>query len=180
MQRTIDSDEAGRLIASVDRLIWKLVRRRFGGRCEHFQEDAAAEVRASLADALPNHDPRRGKLSTYFYGCIRRRLRMIAKREARKRRHHRGVDPLPRNVAAPDSSADRHVEALAEVVLNEPQRFLTRRQAQVLRHVTSHPNEPRAEAARRLGIKPKALSAILARIRRRLIELPELENLPTP
>lgn len=177
MQRTIDSDEAGRLIASVDRLIWKLVRRRFGGRCEHFQEDAAAEVRASLTDALPNHNPRRGKLSTYFYGCTRRRLGMIAKREARKRRQ---ADPLPRNVAAPDTSADRHVEALADVVLTQPERFLTARQAQVLRHVTSHPNEPRAEAARRLGVQPAALSAILARIRRRLIELPELQDLPTP
>lgn len=128
-------------------LIQAAVVTRLPRRLQSHVEDVEQEVKIALwRDALPRFDADRGyKLGTYIFTCAHRAISAELRRLKAEQRP--GRLPSERFLLAPDCGSDRLIEQLADMILAEPERFLSEFGANVLRAVTESPDQRRGAVA---------------------------------
>lgn len=172
------------VLRGVDAMIRSLVRRaqnQFG-----LDDDQASDMHAAVMErlwrrSLPNFDAALGhKVSTFLHACackhIIHQVRTVSRQHRRRCREQLSPSTaIDRNLSlavAPQDVSDRRIEAVARQVIQDPERYLTPWQAQVLRTLLEHPHAQKQEIARMLGYeRASSLSTMLLRIRERITEI---------
>ena len=162
-------------------LVWLYARRRFQGIDAADLEDAVQEAMLVLGTySLSRYDAWSGaSIQTFLGKCAFNALAVEGRRRKRRlaRDEHLVGDPSEIDIPAPDRHADRQVEAFAEALTANPERYLTRHQARAVRVVGDHPDLSRTEQSRLLGYsRPSSLSMRLAQARHNIIEAAEAEG----
>ncbi|MCL2646039.1 MAG: hypothetical protein FWD61_03420 [Phycisphaerales bacterium] len=163
-----DSDA---ILRSVESMIYKIIRRQAGGYDEEIIQELAQAVRISLWQySIPRYDPSRGvKISTFLYSCIFRKVRSEIRsiNKKQKRQQDRETRPLHNSIApARDTRQDRKIESLADAIVADPEKFMTRHQAEVFRAIVGGHDTKKQDIATQLGYaRPSSMSMILQRIR---------------
>lgn len=148
------------LLHRIEPLILKLVSEQLQDRPDHLREDVAQACRYYLwRYSLPRYDPAR-HLLPFVTACVRR----VIRRELRRIERKLPVSPISPDEIAREDQPDVH--HLAQQIIEEPERFLTPKQARIFRLVQAG-GHPRTIAAI-LGIAPASVSQSIWRIRKRL------------
>ena len=164
-------------IENVQRMVWKLVSAAMPKDLSHEDlEDMVQDCNWHLhRNSLPQFDADRGyKVSTFLHTCIwtfswqKRRALLQRRRSAPV-----FVDDTMESVVAPDQTFDSTIEDIAEEVLASPDRFFTRKQAAVLRHLAANEGRPMQDLSRELGYhQPSSFSNMKRRVRERIESFP--------
>jgi AraC-like DNA-binding protein len=166
--------EANLVLLGIDAMIYARIRARMQRHVDdHSVDDIAQRCRAHLwSRCLPAFDTGyKVKLGTYLYRCIDNFVRSEHQILSRRLRRAIASDPelMGQSIPAPDSRLDHHVEALAEDIRANPERYLSPRQAKVLRSRLARPAVSVNDLARSLGYSHASnLSLMLRRIMERI------------
>jgi DNA-directed RNA polymerase specialized sigma24 family protein len=143
---------------------------------EEMLEDLVQQCMIHLwKQSLPRYDAQRhAKVSTFLHCCAFRYFYAYMLREHRRQAKQERTCPNEcfDSIRANDESHDHKIEAIAEAVLANPEKFLTEQQVEVLRAVTNHPRLSKIEVSKMLGYRfPASLSQMLRKIRTTLTDL---------
>jgi DNA-directed RNA polymerase specialized sigma24 family protein len=128
--------------------------------------DAAQDTIVHLLErSAPAHDPTRGAtFKTYLETCARNYVIEQARRIRRQR--HAGPASLEHDPAGPDTSADAHVEQLAQLILDNPATYINSDfRAQLLAALVENPHAPRGAIAEILQVDVKKVWSTAYRLR---------------
>jgi DNA-directed RNA polymerase specialized sigma24 family protein len=166
-------------ITNVQRMVWKLVKATMPKDLTHEDlEDVVQDCNLHLhSKSLPEFDADRGyKVSTFLHTCIwtfswqRRRVIMQRKNAASGRPAF--VDDSMEMIEAPDQMFDSTIEEIAQAILATPDKFFTRKQATVLRHLVANEGRSMQELSRELGYhQASSFSNMKRRVRERIESL---------
>lgn len=180
-ERTAVHADVDRILHDINGIVVQLVGRFFNGALQQTREEIQQDIRVHIWDhVLSRFDATRGvKLNTFLYWCIANRCRSTLRSMARRSRSSRrlAIDhAVPVTGIAGhdvDIAEARRVEALADKIMRNPDRYLSCRQARALKHLMqSDPSKPLHTIARELGYaNPCSFSMMLNRIRARLCEI---------
>lgn len=177
--------EIERVLYGVTDMIYMLVRRRLYTQNEDMIEDVAQMVRCNLWEkSLPAFDSHRQvTLSTYLYCCINNFVKREGLRQVRQEaKRETPVDPAVLCAAMDDmgKELDSKVYALAQDIMANPEKYLTRRQSTVLREVLAYEGDHLNVLAEQFDYhQPSSLYMMLRRIRDRIKAL-SIEDGPLP
>lgn len=148
-----------------DGMIWQAIRRKIHDRAQ--ADEAYACVLWRLwRSALPAYDTTRAGLGTMLYVAIRRAIiDYIRRRKAPRERHFDGSEL---RTLASDTRLDRHVEAVAQEILDHPDLYASPREAQVIADVRDHPGAEPVERGRRLGMTSRRVNTVMVAARKRI------------
>ena len=170
------------IMRGVEDMLYKLARRRVQGLMdEHEVQEIVQGAMIWLWErSLPKYDAWRRpavKVSTFLYRCaanfINQEVRAIMRRRNSRRRVLL-VDPdlMMQTLHSTQSPLDDKIAAVAQDVLDHPEKYLTVSQVQVFKTITANPHTMMKDLARELGYqRASSLSMMLRRIRERILEI---------
>jgi DNA-directed RNA polymerase specialized sigma24 family protein len=179
------------VITSVEWMIVRCVRQLGIKPSNIHYDDIIQKCRLHLLNrSLPQFDrTKHTKISTFLHVCINRYVLQERRRLDRVRENTfviRFDDYAPEDLTLDEFRPGRDerlsgaIEAASDDVHAHPEKYMTSRQAEVFRAVTTaEPGEKLQDIAKQLGFsRPSSLSIIMRRIRERIVEQVDIEGLP--
>lgn len=129
------------------------------------QDDVAQVCRLHLwQHVLPQFDPARGPLDAFVRHCLNK----VLHREGLKLDKRPSHEQLPHGTDLPAVDDGYDIEQLADRIKDDPEQYLSRKQAKLLRLVLAG-GQPR-DIGPELGISPASASQALWRLRKKLAD----------
>ena len=171
-----------KILTGIDNLMYQRVRIRSRGLMdEEMIQETVQRCRIWLWDkSLPRFDAWRKpkvKVSTYLYICadnfIKQELRaLLRSRSSTQKLTYIDPQTIRETVLSKDCAMDDRIVAVAEDVMDHPERYLTGTQVRVFKAIIDSPSMLMKDLAVVLGYqRPSSLSMILRRIKERIAEI---------
>lgn len=174
--------EISRVLDGIEDMLYQLARKRAKGQLDDDQvHEVVQKCRIWLwQKSLPKYDAHRErpvKISTFLFRCaanfIKQEMRSVMRhRVSRHRMNYIDPDLMLQTLQAQDTHLDEKIQAVAEDVLEHPEKYLTGAQVEVFQTMIQNPGMLMKDIAKKLGYqRASSLSMMMRRIRERLCQI---------